>query len=197
MSITKTSPKPFLGASIPNTKVLSTKIDEIIDQVNTNETDIATNSASITTINSFDTADVGKVKTVKVTLTATEIVGNAAGDIGHASGATLVAAPGAGYAIEFISALFVYDFATAAYTGGGDDVVVEYTGSTNVTSAITSANLLGAAGDKILRLGAIATEVAPLVNTGLSLSGTAYTQPGTAAGVLRCYITYRVLTTNL
>jgi len=37
MSIEKTSPKPFLGASIPNTKVLSSKIDEVIDLVNTTE----------------------------------------------------------------------------------------------------------------------------------------------------------------
>jgi hypothetical protein len=34
MSIERTSPKPFLGAQIPNVKVLSSKIDEIIDAVN-------------------------------------------------------------------------------------------------------------------------------------------------------------------
>ncbi len=39
MAITKTSPKPFLGAQIPNTKVLSSKIDEIIDVVNALETE--------------------------------------------------------------------------------------------------------------------------------------------------------------
>ncbi len=39
MSIEKTSPKQFLGAQIPNTKVLSSKIDEIIDAVNVIGTD--------------------------------------------------------------------------------------------------------------------------------------------------------------
>jgi hypothetical protein len=34
MAISKTSPKQFLGAQIPNVKVLSSKIDEIIDEVN-------------------------------------------------------------------------------------------------------------------------------------------------------------------
>ncbi len=34
MPIEKTSPKQFLGAQIPNTKVLSSKIDEIIDTLN-------------------------------------------------------------------------------------------------------------------------------------------------------------------
>ncbi len=33
-AITRTSPKRFLGASIPNTKVLSSKIDEVIIKVN-------------------------------------------------------------------------------------------------------------------------------------------------------------------
>ena len=39
MPIEKTSPKQFLGAQIPNTKVLSSKIDEIIDAVNVINTD--------------------------------------------------------------------------------------------------------------------------------------------------------------
>jgi hypothetical protein len=39
MAITKTSPKLFLGAQIPNVKVLSPKIDEIIDVVNALETE--------------------------------------------------------------------------------------------------------------------------------------------------------------
>lgn len=34
MPIAKTSPKPFLGTQIPNTKVLSSKIDEIITELN-------------------------------------------------------------------------------------------------------------------------------------------------------------------
>lgn len=39
MSIERTSPKQFLGAQIPNTKVLSPKIDEIIDAINLIGTD--------------------------------------------------------------------------------------------------------------------------------------------------------------
>lgn len=197
MPITKLNPKSFLGATLQETKVESTKVDEIIDQVNTNTTAISTNTTDIATINSFDATDISKIKTVKVTLTATEIVGTSAGDIGHASGATLVAAPGAGYALQLISAFFVYDFATAAYTGGANDAVIAYGAGAAATTAITAANLLTAAGDKLLTLGPIDTEVVPVANAPLSLRGTAYTQPGTAAGVLRCYITYRTITTNL
>lgn len=136
--------------------------------------------------------------TVLTTLTATEIVGTAAGDIGHASGATLVAAPSSAYALEFVSAVIVYDFATAAYTGGANDLVVALgSGGAALTTAITSANLLTAAGDKVLAIKAIATEIPLTVGTAISLRGTAYTNPGTAAGVLRVYTTYRIITTGL
>lgn len=136
--------------------------------------------------------------TVLTTLTAAEIVGTAAGDIGHANGATLVAAPSSSYALEFVSALFVYDFGVAAYTGGAGDLVVAI-GSAGAafTSAITAANLLTAAGDKVLTIKSIATELPLTVGTAISLRGTAYTQPGTAAGVLRVYTTYRQILTGL
>jgi hypothetical protein len=197
MSVTKINPKKFLGATLAQSRVLSTKVDEIIDQVNTNETDVASAQADIDTINSFDTADVGKIKTVKVTLTATEIVGNAAGDIGHADGAVLVAAPGAGYALQFLNAVLVFDYATAAYTGGADDATIRI-GTVAQTAALTDANYIKAAGDKVYTVFPISTAETSLpVNSTINLKGTAYTQPGTAAGVLRCYITYRVVTTNL
>lgn len=142
----------------------------------------------------------GQEFTVLTTLTATEIVGTAAGDLGHASGATLVAAPGAGFALQFIRAIAIYDFATAAYTGGGDDTSIRLgSGGAAITGIVTSANLLGAAGDKIVRFEPLAAAALPVsVNVAISLvSTTAWTQPGTAAGVLRVYTTYRVITTGL
>jgi len=199
MSINLTSPKKFLGADIPNVKVLSSKIDEIITQVNTNETDIATNTADIATINSYETATVSPYKTVTVTLTASEIVGTAAGDIGHANGATLVAAPSSDYTLEFVSAVAIYDFDTAAYTGGANDLVIAIgSGGAAISGVCSTANLLGAAGDKIVYFLPLATAAVPMtVGTGISLRGTAYTQPGTAAGVLRVKVTYRTITTGL
>jgi len=138
-------------------------------------------------------------KVASTTLTATEIVGTAAGDVGHASGATLVAAPGAGYALEFVSAVLIYDYDTAAYTGGGDDNVIQNgSTATALSAAIAGADLLEAAGDKIVQVNALAaTDQALVENMPLSLKGTALTQPGTAAGVLRCHVAYRVHTTGL
>ena len=50
--------------------------------------------------NATDT--VSQIYSTEVTLTAAEIVGTAAGDIGHANGATIVAAPASGFALEFL-----------------------------------------------------------------------------------------------
>ena len=68
-----------------------------------------------------------------------------------------------------------------------------------VSSAITAANLLTASGDKIIREGSIATELVYADNGVISLfAGTAYTNDaGTAAGLLRVHVTYRVHTTGL
>lgn len=209
------------GISVKNERDMATKVNEIIDAVNelapssgTLEADTIseeTTGAGVTVDGvllkdnkvtasggiSKGTANVTEF-TVLTTLTATEIVGTAAGDIGHANGATLVAAPSSDYALEFVSAVLVYDFATAAYTGGADDLVIALgSGGAALTTAITDANLIKAAGDKVLKISAIATETPLTVGTAISLRGTAYTNPGTAAGVLRVYTTYRVVTTGL
>jgi hypothetical protein len=128
-----------------------------------------------------------------VSLTATEIVGTAAGDIGHSAGAVLVAAPGAGYILEFVSAVLSYTYATAAYTGGNNDLVIRQ-GTTAVSAAIADADLMGDTANDIAYVNALAAaDVKLTANSTLNLAGTAYTNPGTAAGTLKVHITYRVL----
>ncbi len=135
--------------------------------------------------------------TVLTTLTATQIVGTSAGDIGHADGAILVAAPSSDYALEFVSAVLVFDYATAAYTGGADDAVIRV-GTVAHTAALTDANYIKGAGDKVYVVRALNTaELSLPVGSTINLAGTAFTQPGTAAGVLRVYTTYRIITTGL
>lgn len=136
------------------------------------------------------------LKTDLVTLTATEIVGTAAGDIGHSAGAVLVAAV-AGVTHEFVSAVLVYDYATAAYTGGNNDLAIRQ-GTTAVSAAIADADLVGDTADDIAFVNALAAaDIKLTANSTINLAGTAYTQPGTAAGVLRVYVTYRSITTGL
>ena len=138
--------------------------------------------------------DAGIIQTAKVTLTAAEIVGTDVGCIGHSAGAVLVAAPGAGKVLEFVSAVLSYNFDTAAYTGGGDDVVIRQ-GATAVSAAIAKTDLLADTEDDIAYVGALsAADVKLTANSTLNLAGTALTQPGEAAGTLDVFITYRVHT---
>jgi hypothetical protein len=135
----------------------------------------------------------------ETTLTVAEIVGTSAGDIGHAAGATLVAAPGAGYALEFVSAVLIYDHATATYPGGGDDNVIQNGDTaTALSTVIAGADLLEASGDKMVTINALAaTDQVLVANKPLSFKGTALTDPGTAVGVLRCHVAYKRHTTGL
>lgn len=150
-------------------------------------------TAGAGSIGSDEIAD-SVLKVKKVTLTADEIVGTAAGDVGHANGAILVAAPGAGKVLEFVSAVLSYNFDTAAYTGGGDDNVIRQ-GTTAVSAAIAGADLLEDTEDDIAFVSALsAADVKLTANSTLNLAGTALTQPGEAAGTLDVFITYRVHT---
>lgn len=139
-----------------------------------------------------------KIVVKEVTLTPTEIVGTEAGDLGHADGAVLVAAPGAGYTLEFLSALLIYDYDTAAYEGGaGDDLVIRQ-GATAVSAAIATVDLITAGADKIISLPVLSAADIPLTaNSTLNLKSTAVTQPGTAAGVIRVQLRYIVHPTGL
>jgi hypothetical protein len=96
--------------------------------------------------------------------------------------------------LEFISAVLSYSFDTAAYTGGGDDLVIRQ-GETAVSAAIAKADLLADTEDDIAYVNALsAADIKLTANSTLNLCGTAYTQPGTAAGTLKVFVTYRVHT---
>lgn len=132
------------------------------------------------------------IQETTVTLTPTTIVGTAAGDLGHAAGVVLVAAE-AGKIHEFISATLSYDFDTAAYTGGGDDLVIRQ-GTTAVSAPIASADLLGDTADDIAFVSALsAADVKLTANSTLNIASTAWTQPGTAAGTCKVHVLYRTV----
>lgn len=126
-------------------------------------------------------------------ITAAQIISTAAGDFGHASGVPLLAAPGAANVAELISLIMIYDRAVAAYTDGGN-ITVNMTGGAAITGLIGAAATLGAAADNITVFRPLTTAgVVTAVNIGFSLvSSAAFTNPGTAAGVIRWVLNYRV-----
>lgn len=110
---------------------------------------------------------------------------------------TLVAAPGAGYMLEFVSAVLMFD-RTAAYTETADNMAIRYVDGSGVivSQAIEATGFVDAAGDAITnalpKIDALATaaqgENAALVlhNTGDGEYG-----GGNAANVVRVKIAYR------
>jgi hypothetical protein len=133
-----------------------------------------------------------------VSISSAAVTGTSAGQLGHANGYELVAAPGTHKAIEFISAVVINDFATAAYTDGGN-VSVNHVGGAAVSGVVSAANSIGAGADKIaIVFPAVPSNNQLLENTALNLvAASAFTQPGTAAGVVRVKVAYRVHTTGL
>ena len=147
--------------------------------------------ATAKSISSTELAD-NTIKTATVTLTPTTIVGTDAGDLGHSAGVELVAAPGTSYILEFVSAVLSYDFGTAAYTGGGDDLVIRQ-GTTSVSAAIAAADLLGDSADDIAYVNALsAADIKLTANSNLNIKSTAFTNPGSAAGTCKVHVQYRV-----
>lgn len=143
--------------------------------------------------------NISKVQYAEVSISAADIVATGAGKLGHANGYPLVAAPGAGLAIEFLSAVVILDYATAAYTDGGN-VSVNYGGGGAVLSAtVSAANSIGGSADKIaLLIPVTPTNNQLAANTALNLvAASAFTQPGTAAGVVRVKVRYCIHVTGL
>lgn len=112
----------------------------------------------------------------------------------------VVAAPGAGKVIEFISAVLVYTFDVAAYTGGGAVSIIN-AGGAAVSSNIAAADSFGAAGDKVFSMALLNADggFTMPVNTGLEITNATgvFVDPGTAVGTAKLIITYKVHTTGL
>lgn len=141
----------------------------------------------------------GQLQYAEVTITAAQIAATGAGNFGHASGIEIVPAPGAGQVLDLVVAILIYDYATAAYGAGGNVTVNWGSGGAALTGLVSNANSIAAAGDKLLGFYPLTTAAVPLLtNTGLNLvSSAAFTQPGTAAGVIRMKTWYRVHITGL
>ena len=132
--------------------------------------------------------------TAEVALTETNIIAM------YTTPVEVVASPGAGKALQFVDAVLIYDYDTAAYTGGGT-VNISFHGGAIQSNNISAANSFAAAGDKVYRVNSLnaAGGYSCLVNTALVITNATgvFVDPGTAAGVGRLKVTYRVITTEL
>jgi hypothetical protein len=133
--------------------------------------------------------------TVTIPISAANIVATTAGALGHAAGVVLVADPGAGLAVELVSAILSYTFGVAAYTAGGN-ITVNSNGGAAVTGLVSAANSLGAASSNVTQLLPLAAAGGAITaNKGLNLvSSVAFTNPGTATGTVKVIVSYRIHT---
>lgn len=111
---------------------------------------------------------------------------------------TLVAAPGAGYALEFVSALFIYDY-SAAYTETDDNLAIRYTDGSGTVVSLTleTTGLLDATADKISTISPLATDPLVTANAALVLHNTGNGELGGTGSPCRVKVAYRVHATGL
>jgi len=131
------------------------------------------------------------------TISPANIVGTAAGQLGHANGVEMVSAGDADTVTQLVSCMIVNNFGVAAYGGGGNIAVAIGGGTTALTGIAASFDT--AASDTIMELVPLAaTKLTHTKGRGLNLidSG-APTQPGTATGVFTYVVRYRRVKTGL
>ncbi len=136
------------------------------------------------------------IQTATGSISAANIIGTSAGQLGHAQGVVLVPAAAAGSANILLSSVFAMDFATAAYTAGGNTTVNISGGGSALTGLVNTTTFIQAASDVIINL-------VPLAATNLSygaganglalVTTVAPTNPGTAAGVINWQVTYQTI----
>ena len=137
------------------------------------------------------------IQYAEVAITSANITATTAGALGHADGVVLVAGQ-TGKIIELVSATLIYDYAGAGYATGGN-ITVNQTGGSAVTGVVSASNSLGASSDKVVVFAPLAaTATAYAKDLGLNLvAATAFTNGGSATGVVRVKVAYRVHTHGL
>lgn len=147
----------------------------------------ATDNGSKTT---FDLSPVIQVATVSV-LPAALLAA-------RATPVTLIAAPGAGYVLEFLGATVIYDYA-AAYTESADNAVIRFTDGSGAIASNTleTTGLLDATSDQVRTLKAIVTDITPVANAALVFHNTGDGEWGGTGSPIRFKVAYRVHATGL
>jgi hypothetical protein len=144
----------------------------------------------------IDNGGATTTNTTTVSITSANITDTAAGHLGHANGVILVADPAAGLQIELVSVVMSFTFGVAQYTAGGNVTVNISGGGAALTGLVSAANSIGNAASKVVQFVPLSTVGNALTSAkGFNLvAASAFTQPGTATGTVKCFVTYRTHT---
>ena len=145
-------------------------------------------------VNSLETDDLhpSTIQYAEVAVTAVEMLAL------RATPKSLVAAPDAGYALEFVSALFIYDY-TDAYTETDDNIAIRYENGSGTVVSLTleTTGFLDATSDKMSTISPLATDVLVVANKALVLHNTGNGEWGGTGSACRVKVAYRVHATGL
>lgn len=111
----------------------------------------------------------------------------------------LVAAPGSGKVLEFISLTLAYDYGTVVYTiGSATNLEVKITDKTGASVSTTQAvtGMIDQATDQLRALDKLEASVTPVVNAPLCLA-LAGADPTAGDGTIHAKVAYRVHATGL
>jgi hypothetical protein len=134
---------------------------------------------------------VGDIKYAEVAVTSAEILAL------NTTAKTLVAAPGAGYVLEFLSAVLILDYNSAAYATNGDLSVRENDASgTALSDTVALADFLAKTADTIQNVQVLSADTALLANKAMVLS-CATGDPATGDSPVRVKVNYRIHETGL
>lgn len=172
-----------LTAGVDNNNFVRVQdLNGVIDDANT---DIAANTAAIT---ANATAASNNIEVAEVTLSA----GNMA--LINGTPQVLVAAPGAGLALEFVDALVIYDHA-AVFTGGGAVSFVEETSGTTLSATVAATVFTTAAADSINKVLGLSNAITK--NKGIAITNATGAFGGGTDSVVRVKVFYRTISTGL
>lgn len=139
--------------------------------------------------------DVSTIQYAEVALTADEIKAL------RATPKTLVAAPGAGKAIEFLSAVLLLDATATAFAEDADNMAIKYTdgSGTSVSETIEATGFIDQTADTLIAVkpatsAAIAKSACE--NKALVLHNTGDGEYATGTGTMRAKVAYRVHATG-
>lgn len=98
--------------------------------------------------------------------------------------------------IEVLTSSLVYDYADAGY-GAGASVYLKYDGGVSITYAISAANSFGSTSDTINIAPVLGAAFAAIAGASVQLYSSVDFTAGSANGVGRLHITYKIHKTNL
>jgi hypothetical protein len=141
----------------------------------------------------------GNMLQISGSIISADVTSTVAGKFGHANGYPIVPAQQTNTIILFKSLILNYDFITAAYTAGGNITVNFSGGGIVISGLISAANSVGAATDKYAILYPLAATGLVVASAGVGLNlvtSAAFTQPGTAAGVIKYVVNFETYAIN-